>query len=78
MGKASAARYLNLPGRIAWLTMESPGFITLLYIMKTLPQKYGIDDLPWQNKVLAGLYVSQGYVNPFFLCLAALVAAEGN
>lgn len=57
MGKTSVASRLNLPGRIAWITMESPGFITLLYIMKTLPMMHGIDDLPWQNRVLAGLFV---------------------
>jgi 3-oxo-5-alpha-steroid 4-dehydrogenase 1 len=28
-----------------------------LYIMKTLPKIHGIDDLPWQNRVLAGLFV---------------------
>ena len=38
--------------------MESPGFLTLLYLMKTMPAMHGIDDLPWQNKVLAGLFVS--------------------
>ena len=57
MGKTSVASRLNIPGRIAWFTMECPGFLTLLYIMKTLPAKYGITDLPWQNKVLAGLFV---------------------
>ncbi|SPO03324.1 related to steroid 5 alpha-reductase [Cephalotrichum gorgonifer] len=57
MGKTSVASRLNLPGRIAWFTMEAPGFLTLLYIMKTMPQQYGITDLPWQNKVLAGLFV---------------------
>ena len=31
--------------------------MTLLYIMKTLPAMHGIDDLPWQNRVLAGLFV---------------------
>lgn len=55
MGKTSVASRLNLPGRLAWLTMECPGFITLLYIMRTLtPPDH---DLPWQNKVLAGLFV---------------------
>lgn len=59
MGKTSvASSKLNIPGRIAWLTMECPGFMTLLYIMKTLPLQHGIDDLPWQNRVLAGLFVS--------------------
>ena len=57
MGKTSVASRLNLPGRIAWLTMEAPGFLTLSYIMRTLPARQGIDDLPWQNKVLAGLFV---------------------
>jgi hypothetical protein len=55
MGKTSVASRLNLPGRLAWLTMESPGFLTLLYIMRTLTPKD--PDLPWQNKVLAGLFV---------------------
>lgn len=58
MGKTSVASRLNLPGRIGWLTMEAPGFLTLAYLMKTLPEQHGIDDLPWQNKVLAGLFVS--------------------
>ena len=58
MGKTSVVSRLNLPGRIAWLTMEIPGFLTLLYTMKTLPAQAGItNDLPWQNKVLAGLFV---------------------
>ncbi|RYP83958.1 hypothetical protein DL769_001264 [Monosporascus sp. CRB-8-3] len=57
MGKTSVNSRFNIPGRIAWLTMEVPGFMTLLYYMKTLPAQYGITDLPWQNKVLAGLFV---------------------
>jgi 3-oxo-5-alpha-steroid 4-dehydrogenase 1 len=57
MGKTSVVSRLNIPGRIAWITMECPGFLTLLYIMRTLPGMYGITDLPWQNKVLAGLFV---------------------
>lgn len=57
MGKTSVQSVLNVPGRIGWLTMECPGFLTLLYIMGTLPRQEGIDDLPWQNKVLAGLFV---------------------
>lgn len=58
MGKTSVSSSLNLPGRIGWLTMEAPGFLILMYLMKVLPEQYGIDDLPWQNKVLAGLFVS--------------------
>ncbi|CAK7264265.1 hypothetical protein SEPCBS119000_000900 [Sporothrix epigloea] len=57
MGKTSVNSRFNIPGRIAWLTMESPGFLTLLYIMNTLTKEQGITDLPWQNKVLAGLFV---------------------
>lgn len=57
MGKTSTPSRLNLPGRLAWMTMEAPGFLTLLYVMRTLPADHGIDDLPWQNRVLAGLFV---------------------
>ncbi|CCC10866.1 unnamed protein product [Sordaria macrospora k-hell] len=59
MGKTSVTSRLNLPGRIGWLTMEAPGFMTLLYMMRTLPAQRGftLSDLPWQNKVLAGLFV---------------------
>jgi 3-oxo-5-alpha-steroid 4-dehydrogenase 1 len=57
MGKTSSPSVLNIPGRLAWLTMESPGFLTLLYLMRTLPLRHGITDLPWQNRVLAGLFV---------------------
>jgi len=57
MGKTSVTSRLNFPGRIGWMIMECPGFMTLLYIMKTLPAEQGVVDLPWQNKVLAGLFV---------------------
>lgn len=57
MGKTSVTSRLNLPGRLGWFTMEVPGFLTLLYMMRTLPAIHGIEDLPWQNKVLAGLFV---------------------
>ncbi|KAK3387512.1 3-oxo-5-alpha-steroid 4-dehydrogenase-domain-containing protein [Podospora didyma] len=57
MGKTSVKSRFNVPGRIGWLTMEAPGFMTLLYMMNTLPAQHGITDLPWQNKVLGGLFV---------------------
>uniref|UniRef100_L2FIB5 Steroid 5 alpha-reductase n=1 Tax=Colletotrichum fructicola (strain Nara gc5) TaxID=1213859 RepID=L2FIB5_COLFN len=57
MGKTSVVSRLNIPGRVAWFLMEAPGFTTMLYIMFTLPGKMGVEDLPWQNKVLAGLFV---------------------
>ncbi|WYZ36981.1 hypothetical protein EsH8_II_000487 [Colletotrichum jinshuiense] len=56
MGKTSVVSRFNIPGRIAWFLMEIPGVLTLLYIMDTLPRQVGIEDLPWQNKVLAGLF----------------------
>ncbi|KAG6009455.1 hypothetical protein E4U21_002370 [Claviceps maximensis] len=57
MGKTSVESRLNLPGRVAWMLMEAPGFMALLYMMRTLPRMHGIEDLPWQNRVLAGLFV---------------------
>ncbi|KAM0451597.1 hypothetical protein ACHAPV_009938 [Trichoderma viride] len=57
MGKTSVSSRFNIPGRLAWITMECPGFLTLLYVMNTLPQKAGVDDLPFQNRVLGGLFV---------------------
>ncbi|KAJ6439355.1 3-oxo-5-alpha-steroid 4-dehydrogenase [Purpureocillium lavendulum] len=57
MGKTSVASRFNIPGRVAWMTMEAPGFLTLLYLMNTMPAAHGVDDLPWQNRVLGGLFV---------------------
>lgn len=37
--------------------MEAPGFITLLYIMFTLPARTGLDHpLPWTNWMMAGMF----------------------
>lgn len=52
MGKTSRPSRLNIPGRLAWLTMECPGLLSLLYTLSSSP----VSDLPWQNKVLAGLF----------------------
>lgn len=57
MGKTSGNSVFNIPGRIAWFTMEIPSIITIVYTMNHLTAKHDITDLPWQNKVLAGLYV---------------------
>jgi 3-oxo-5-alpha-steroid 4-dehydrogenase 1 len=57
MGKTSVTSRLNIPGWIGWMAMELPGACTLLYHMNTLPAQHGITDLPWQNKVLAALFV---------------------
>jgi len=57
-GKTSTNSRFNIPGKIAWITMETPGLLTLLYVMKTLPAQVGMAQIPWENKVMAGLYVS--------------------
>ncbi|KAK4189834.1 hypothetical protein QBC35DRAFT_513729 [Podospora australis] len=60
MGKTSIpSSPLNIPGRLGWLTMECPGFLTLLYTFFKLPPQLGLSlsDLPYQNKVLAFLFV---------------------
>lgn len=56
MGKTSVASRFNIPGHIGWALMEAPGFMTLLYIMWTLPEKGGGDGLPWQNWGMAALF----------------------
>ena len=67
MGKTSVVSRLNLPGRIGWITMESPGFLTLLYVMNSLTKATGTTALalPWQNKLLAGLFVRGSPLNFF-------------
>lgn len=56
-GKTSTDSRWNLPGKWAWFTMEIPGFLTLLYIMWTLPEELGITEpLPWGNWTMAGMF----------------------
>ena len=57
MGKTSIDSRFNLPGKIGWALMEAPGFMTLLYIMFTLPQENGIKSLPTVNWLMAVLFV---------------------
>ena len=57
MGKTSTDSHFNIPGKIGWATMEAPGFITLLYIMYSLPKQEGIENLPMENWVMAGCFV---------------------
>lgn len=52
--------------------MESPGFITLLYNMYTLPKELGVaEPLPWANWTMAGLYtihyLYRAVLSPLFL-----------
>ncbi|KAF2490754.1 3-oxo-5-alpha-steroid 4-dehydrogenase-like protein [Lophium mytilinum] len=55
-GKTSNDSRFNIPGKLAWATMEAPGFTTLLYIMFTLPKHLGIEELPWGNWTMAGCF----------------------
>ena len=57
-GKTSIDSRFNIPGKIAWATMEAPGFMLLLYIMYSLPKEIGLDGLPAVNWVMAALFVS--------------------
>ncbi|CZR59579.1 probable steroid 5 alpha-reductase [Phialocephala subalpina] len=65
-GKTSGKSVLNIPGKIAWITMEVPGFITLLYVMNTLPAG-GFWSLPWESKAMGGLFVLH-YLYRAILC----------
>lgn len=58
MGKTSIDSPFNIPGKIAWVTMEAPGFMTLLYIMFTLPKINGMEEVPTGNWLMTGLFVS--------------------
>ncbi|KAF2178123.1 3-oxo-5-alpha-steroid 4-dehydrogenase [Zopfia rhizophila CBS 207.26] len=70
-GKTSTDSRFNIPGKIAWATMEMAGFITLLYIMFTLPSELGIKELPWGNWTMAGCftihYTYRAILSPLFL-----------
>ncbi|KAI1005046.1 hypothetical protein K3495_g3171 [Podosphaera aphanis] len=56
-GKTSIISRLNLPGKFAWITMEIPGFVTVLYCMITIPRHLNLHDLPQENKIMAALFV---------------------
>lgn len=65
MGKTSIESKLNIPGKIGWLTMEAPGFITLLYTVYSLPRELGLPGLPWANYTMAGMFVRPPTSPPF-------------
>ncbi|RKF64162.1 Uncharacterized protein C9.08c [Erysiphe neolycopersici] len=69
-GKTSIISRLNLPGKLAWITMEVPGFIIVLYYMCSIPLRnkninssldgrimLAWNELPAENIVLAALFV---------------------
>ena len=57
-GKTSNTSRFNIPGKIGWMTMEVPAFLTLLYIMWALPAELGREEpLPKENWVMASMFV---------------------
>lgn len=68
MGKTSIDSRWNIPGKIAWMTMEVPGFVTLLYIMFTLPEINHMEQVPIGNWLMAALftfhYIYRAIVSP--------------
>ncbi|KZF25786.1 3-oxo-5-alpha-steroid 4-dehydrogenase [Xylona heveae TC161] len=58
-GKTSITSSLNIPGKIAWATMEAPGFMILVYIVYTLPARLGmgVTSLPLANWIMVLLFV---------------------
>jgi hypothetical protein len=56
-GKTSTESRFNIDGKIGWATMESVGFIALLYIMYSLPKELSLEELPWGNWTMAGCFV---------------------
>lgn len=56
-GKTSIPSSFNIPGKIAWAVMETPGFVGLLFCMFTIPATQGIEKLPVANWLMAALFV---------------------
>ncbi|KAK3082348.1 hypothetical protein LTS18_004260 [Coniosporium uncinatum] len=66
-GKTSIESRFNLSGRWAWMAMEAPGSLVLLYIFVTLPKDLGIQSLPWGNWVMVTFYT----VHYFYRAIAS-------
>ncbi|TQS34832.1 hypothetical protein Golomagni_04772 [Golovinomyces magnicellulatus] len=66
-GKTSIKSRLNLPGKIAWISMEVPGFLTVLYCMNTIPRgsnsfskdekTMNRNEIPTENVVMAAMFI---------------------
>ena len=56
-GKTSVSSRFNVPGRVAWAAMETPGFVVVLYCMLTIPSNEGLEKLPGANWLMAILFV---------------------
>lgn len=55
MGKTSTASCLNIPGKLAWVLMELPAPLLLVYTMTGL--RATLPPPPTENLILAGIYV---------------------
>ncbi|KAI9761141.1 MAG: hypothetical protein M4579_001188 [Chaenotheca gracillima] len=69
-GKNSVNSRFNIPGKIGWATMESPGFLIVLYSMFTLPEQAGVSSgLPRANWLMAALYtihyINRALISPY-------------
>ena len=76
MGKTSITSVLNFPGRLGWVSMEVPGFTSMLYTAHTLAKQTGTSPsgllgLPWQNQLMAAMftlhYLNRAIIAPLFL-----------
>ncbi|OBT84734.1 hypothetical protein VE02_06304 [Pseudogymnoascus sp. 03VT05] len=56
MGKTSTASCLNIPGKLAWMLMEIPAPLLLVYTMAGLRATF--PPPPRENLILAGIYVT--------------------
>jgi 3-oxo-5-alpha-steroid 4-dehydrogenase 1 len=55
MGKTSTTSCLNVPGKLAWMLMELPAPLLLVYTMTGL--RATLPPPPKENLILAGIYV---------------------
>ena len=70
MGKTATESRFNIPGKIAWAVMETPGYLIVLYCVYVLPEQEGIDRLPLMNWTMAGMFVC----SPCFLSALVFIA----
>ncbi|KAE8362030.1 hypothetical protein BDV27DRAFT_160126 [Aspergillus caelatus] len=89
MGKTSLkSSIFNIPGRIAWTTMELIAPLNLIYVMKALVARLSTDltSLPLPNQIVAALYLihyaNRAVISPLFAApsmspIHALIAVSG-
>ncbi|KAE8157865.1 hypothetical protein BDV40DRAFT_36301 [Aspergillus tamarii] len=89
MGKTSLkSSIFNIPGRLAWTTMELIAPLNLIYVMSALVAKLNTDltSLPLPNQIVAALYLihyaNRAVISPLFAApsmspIHALIAVSG-